>query len=201
MLFLHVLFFVYLCTCVIVVSATTGEGIDPALFKLGGFLFSNVPNSRTADFLPIKKFTDNVSMKVVFVGPEKFGTKTTFINRYISGSFTEPAQKRSAIATEMKKLRVNGAIVNVNLTDAPGNEKSFSPYLKTAHAAVVGYDITSNDSFSSCCKMCDYIRTKFPNVIIMVVGGMSDRASSRCVPSDEAKASSKAAGAKLFFEG
>ena len=155
----------------------------------------------TAASLPIKKFTDNVSMKVVLVGPEKSGTKTTFINRYVSGSFIEPTQKRSSIATEMKKLRVNGVIVNLSLTDAPGNERSFSPYLKTAHAAVVGYDITSNESFSTCCKMCDYIRTKFPNVVIMVVGGMSDRASSRCVPSEEAKASSKAAGAKLFFEG
>ena len=70
----------------IVVSAATGEGVDAALSKLGSLLSSRVYEINTAASLPIKKFTDNMSMKVVFVGPEKSGTKTTFINRYVSQS-------------------------------------------------------------------------------------------------------------------
>ena len=165
---------------------------------------SKLSRSRTADALPIKKFTDNMSMTVVFVGPEKSGTKTSFIARYVSGSFAEsptPQKRSTAIATEKKKLQVNGLTVNLGLIDAPGNEKSFAPYLKTAVAAVVGYDITSKDSFTGCMRLCESIRAKYPSVFVMVVGGMSDKASNRSILLEEAKACSKEAGAKLFFEG
>ena len=181
----------------------TGAEIGVALSKLGISLIRKVFNPPTANVLPIKKFTDNMTMKVVFVGPDRSGTKTSLINRYVSGSFAEAPtpQKRSTVATEIKKIQVNGLTVNLSLTDAPGSERSVAPYLKTAIAAVVGYDITSKDSFSGCMKLCESIRTKYPSVFIMVVGGMSDKASNKSVPSEEAKARSKEAGAKLFFEG
>lgn len=159
-----------------------------------------VKKVKHADMLPIKKFSNNLAMRIVFVGSDKTGTKTSFINRYATGSYTESPQK---FFTEpvIKKIRVNGTIINTSLIDAPGHEKVFTPYLNNSAAAVVGYDITSKQTFENACKICSSIKAKYPQMMIMLVGGMADKEAKRAISSAEASGQAKSFGADLFFEG
>ena len=155
---------------------------------------------RTVDSLPIRRFIGSAAITIVFVGSEKSGTKTSFISKYSAGTFTESPQ-RHIKAPEVKKVQVNGVTVEVNLIDAPGSERYFSSYLKTAAAVVVGYDITSKESFHSIHKICEFIKAKFPHIFMMIVGGMYDKIPNRAVSSEEGRSYSKSVGANLFFEG
>lgn len=153
-------------------------------------------------FLPFRNPLEDVPIKILFTGPEKTGTKTSFITRYVTDSFSETPPKRANVP-EKKVVTVNGVPLEVDLVDAPGVEKSFSASstFKAATAVVVGYEITSRASFEQACATCKLITQKYPHVIPMIVGGMAEKISERKVTVDEAKAQAKASNAKLFFEG
>lgn len=161
---------------------------------------SKIRSINPASLLPIKKFSNNLAMRIVFAGSDKTGTKTSFIGRYMTGSYNESPQK-CFTEPEIKKIRVNGAAINVSLIDAPGHEKAFTPYLSNSAAAVVGYDITSVQTLENACRICSSIKAKYPQMMVMLVGGMADKGDKRAISTEEAKKSAKSIGVDLLFEG
>lgn len=178
----------------------TGENVKGAMYALVNTLLNSAKEPKEV-FLPFRNAVENAPMKILFTGPEKTGTKTSFILRYITGAFNGAPPKRANV-TE-KTVYVNGVPVELDLVDAPGVEKSFSASsnFKNAAAVIVGYDITSRSSFEQACSACKLIAQKYPNVVMMLIGGMAERISERQVSVDEAKAQAKASNIKLFFEG
>lgn len=177
-----------------------GDNVDETMNEVIKHMNVFCSTPKHADSLPIKMFANNLALRIVFVGSDKAGTKTSFINRYTTGSFSEQ-QKKCFTEPEIKKVRVNGATINISLIDAPGNEKAFLPYVSNSAAAVVGYDITNGQSFDNACRICSSLKQKYPQLIIMAVGGMADNDKKRVVAPTYEEKGAKAAGADIFFEG
>lgn len=156
-------------------------------------------NIQYSTYLPIKEYMDELSMRIVFVGAEKSGTKTSFISRYAAGTFSDDSQKDFA-APQKKRLVVNGAVINVELIDVPNPKHMGS--LKYISGVVVGYNSASRQSLEATKAAYGSIREVFPRATVMVVGGMSDKkqASEECVDEDEGRSFAKSIGTDLFFE-
>lgn len=178
----------------------TGQNVDETMNNIAEITKRLSKPIRFSDRLPIKKYANNLSMKVVFIGPDKTGTKTSFIKRFATGTFSESPQKYLT-KPEVKKVKINGAAINISLIDAPGNEKAFASHLKRSSAAVVGYDPTSKQSFDNACKVCSTLKEKNEGLVVMAVGGMADREYGRLISSSDAEKYFKSFGADLYFEG
>lgn len=158
------------------------------------------PNIQYSTYLPIKEYMDDFAMRVVFIGAEKSGTKTSFINRYVTGAFSE-RQERNYDAPQKKKLFLNGATINLELVDMP-NIKHLGG-LKLVSGIVVGYSSASRQSLSSAQGIYNNVKGMFPKAVTMVLGGAADKASStgEGVSAEEGRSFAKSIGANLFFEG
>lgn len=178
----------------------TGQNVDGTMNNIAEITKRFSRLTRFSDKLPIKNFANNLSMKVAFIGSDKTGTKTSFIKRFTTGTFSESPQKYLT-KPEIKKVKVNGAAINISLVDAPGNEKAFASHLKRSSAVVVGYDPTSKQSFDNACKLCSMLKEKNEGLVVMAVGGMADREYGRLISSSEAERHFKTFGADLYFEG
>lgn len=160
-------------------------------------------NIQYATFLPIKNYTDAYAMRIVFVGAEKSGTKTSLISRYMSDTFSE-APPRNLGKPQTKNLLVNGVVINVELTDVSDSRKLSSvPDPKHVSGIVVGYNSTSKASLDGLHKLCGSAKSIFTRATVMVVGGMLDRVANngQCVGHEEGKEFAKSIGTDLFFEG
>lgn len=171
------------------------------MYVLMNILLNRAHEPHSKISFPLEDFTKSTPINIIFSGPKGMGTKTSFINRYVTGTFTENLPKCVNVQ-EIKTLLVNGIYVQFGLVDVHGTKKPFSAltHFKNVCAVVVGYSITSEKSFNKACSICKTIEQKYPRVMIMVVGGMADKESERQVSADEGRARAKASGAKLFFE-
>lgn len=143
-----------------------------------------------------------VSMKIVFIGYQSIGAKTSFIIRYIKSTFNEMTSPTIGAGFFTKKVIVRNRKVKVDIWDTAGNERyiSLTPmYIRGADGVVLGYDITDDYSLRI---LRDFYRCAWgvnPEITFMVIGNKKDLEEQRKVTQEDGLAFANEIGA-LFYE-
>lgn len=113
------------------------------------------------------------------------------IHRFIYETFEDNYQATIGIDFMSQKLHIEDKVIILNLWDTAGQErfKSLIPsYIKDSAVAVVCYDVTSRESFTSVEKWVEDAKAIRENdVLLVLVGNKSDMEQQRQVPHEEAK--------------
>ncbi|KZT54507.1 hypothetical protein CALCODRAFT_416488, partial [Calocera cornea HHB12733] len=105
--------------------------------------------------------------------------KTSLVRRYTSNTFHPPStQSTTGAFFVTKKCTLDGVGVRLQIWDTAGQERfrSMAPmYIRGAHAAVVVYDLTSEQSFEDVRGWIDELKKSTPpSTLVYVVGSKSD---------------------------
>lgn len=104
--------------------------------------------------------------KVVVLGDKGVG-KTSLVLRYMEGYFSDKQQSTVGAFFLTKNVTVQGARMKMQLWDTAGQERfrSMAPmYYRNAHAAVVCYDMTCEDSFVKAQSWVHELRQNVPHL-------------------------------------
>ena len=123
--------------------------------------------------------------KVALIGSKGSGSKTSLI-RKCTGSNGVPAYK---------ELMVRGNKIILELWDSPRNKET------KVDAIMIGYDITSRESYNTALDAWDSLLKRNSNAVKMVIGNKLDLASNREVSACEGDVLADFVGTTLFHEG
>ena len=150
----------------------------------------------------------NYLFKVVLVGDSGVGkscllsrfhlrwSRKTMYYLFIRFAWDQFAvDSKSTIGVEFatRSLEIGNQIVKVQVWDTAGQERYraiTTAYYRDAVGAIVVYDITKEESYSSVARWVRDVRTNTNNrdIAIMLVGNKCDRIRDRAVPLESAKA-------------
>ena len=140
--------------------------------------------------------------KIVFLGNQSVG-KTSIIHRFIYDSFDDTYQATIGIDFMSQKMYVEDKIIILNLWDTAGQErfKSLIPsYIKDSAVAIVCYDVTNRESFTSVEKWIEDARAlRDDDVLLILAGNKSDLNERRQVSFEEGQEYAQRMNL-LFFE-
>jgi len=126
--------------------------------------------------------------KVVVLGNQSAG-KTSLIARYMYDSFEEKYQPTIGMDFQSKVVHLEDRTVKLQLWDTAGQERyrSLIPsYIRDAAAAVVVYDITSQESFQLAEQWYEDVKAeRGDDAVVALVGNKLDLADKRQVSTDE----------------
>ncbi|KAK3815739.1 MAG: small GTPase superfamily, partial [Linnemannia elongata] len=113
--------------------------------------------------------------------------KTSLVVRYVQKTFSANCTSTIGASFMTKKLVVDNCKVRLQIWDTAGQERfrSMAPmYYRGANAAILVYDITSEESFRDMSSWVEELRKNMTeDLIIHVVGNKLDLASSkRAIP-------------------
>merc|ERR1711977_165462 len=146
--------------------------------------FQSLQYSRTLEYIPRNRHPSTVNMaqaggsynnplkkfKLVFLGEQSVG-KTSLITRFMYDSFDT--------------MYLEDRTVRLQLWDTAGQERfrSLIPsYIRDSSVAIIVYDITNRQSFSSVQKWHDDVRAeRGSEVIVVLVGNKTDLKEKRQV--------------------
>lgn len=146
-----------------------------------------------------------LEIKVVLLGDTNTGAKTSFCSRYVNDAFDESAKPTLGPNLISKSISVRGSTVKITVWDIPGQENYLQLaglYFRNANCIVLGYDITSRESFDAI-RQRDYrtmIENYCPNALIMVIGNKYDLESERQVSPEDGRNLAEDCNTSLFFE-
>jgi len=124
----------------------------------------------------------SLSRKVVLLGESSVG-KSSLVMRFVKGSFSEFQESTIGAAFLTQTLVLNEHKVKFEIWDTAGQERyhSLAPmYYRGTHAAVVVYDITSENSFERAkAWVTELMRQAPPCVIVALAGNKVDLEDSR----------------------
>ncbi|KAJ4802521.1 Ras-related protein Rab-5A [Rhynchospora pubera] len=127
--------------------------------------------------------------------------KSSLVLRFVKGQFLEFQESTIGAAFFSQTLALNDATVKFEIWDTAGQERyhSLAPmYYRGAAAAVIVYDITSNDSFERAKKwVVELQKQGNPNMVMAVAGNKADLEDKRNVSADDARAYAEENG--LYF--
>ena len=125
--------------------------------------------------------------KVIVLGNPNVG-KTSLILRWVDGIFNE--NETAAVDTKSKKVKVGSRDVTLSITDTAGQERFrtlTSSYYRNAHAIIVVYDITDEDSFTDVEAWVEEGQKYANDSKMFLVGQKSDLADERKTEESEGK--------------
>ncbi|KAM7538275.1 hypothetical protein Aperf_G00000076701 [Anoplocephala perfoliata] len=134
----------------------------------------------------------NTSYKLVLLGESAVG-KSSIALRFVKSQFEEFQEATVGAAYLTQSIVVGDPPVTVKfeIWDTAGQERyhSLAPmYYRGAHAAIVVYDITSQDTFTRATSWVNELREKAPGVkVIALAGNKSDRHLERAVAEHDAQ--------------
>jgi small GTP-binding protein len=140
------------------------------------------PNNLTYK-MSIEKFT----YKVVILGDSSVG-KSSIINRYINKVFSEYGEPTIGAAFFTSITNIDNKEIKLEIWDTAGQEryKSLAPmYYRGSNAALVVYDITDKQSFTSALKWIDELKMITVDCLIYLIGNKSDLEDKRKVNSND----------------
>lgn len=111
--------------------------------------------------------------KLVLLGEAAVG-KSSLVLRFVKGHFTEYQESTIGAAFMTQTLALDDATVKFEIWDTAGQERyhSLAPmYYRGAQAAVVVYDVTSNDSFERAQRWISELRDQANKDIIIALAG------------------------------
>ncbi|KAL7310379.1 hypothetical protein PS15m_009890 [Mucor circinelloides] len=128
---------------------------------------------------------NTLEAKVVILGSSAVG-KTSVALRYIKNTFSPNGTSTIGASFLTKKLIVDETVVKLQIWDTGGQERfrAMAPmYYRGASAAILVYDITSEESFTEMTSwMEELTKNMSEDLIIHVVGNKIDLESDRKVP-------------------
>ncbi len=93
---------------------------------------------------------ENNIYKIVFLGESGVGAKTSLINQLVNKKFDENVESTTASCYSYLYIETDLGIINLDLWDTPGQElyrEIAKNFILNCHCVILGYDITSYDSF------------------------------------------------------
>lgn len=124
------------------------------------------------------------SEKIVLIGAASSG-KTSLVNRFVRNNFSGASEATIGAAFVSKALTVNDTEVKLEIWDTGGTEKykSLAPmYYRDARAAIIVYDVTSQQSFDDASEWLNEFREKGqPSAIIVAAANKVDLVDKRVV--------------------
>ncbi|XP_032893695.1 ras-related protein Rab-19 [Amblyraja radiata] len=127
--------------------------------------------------------------KIVLIGDSNIG-KTCVVHRFKSGVFLEKQQNTIGVDFIVKTMDIEGKKVKVQVWDTAGQERFRTitqSYYRSAHGAMIAYDITKQSSFNSVPHWVNEIqRYGAANVVQLLIGNKADLGERREVPFEEA---------------
>ena len=140
--------------------------------------------------------------KLVLLGDSAVG-KSSLVLRFVRGQFFEYQESTIGAAFLTQTVALNDTTVKFEIWDTAGQERyhSLAPmYYRGAAAAVVVYDLTSQDSFARAQAWLRELQQQDnPNLVMALAGNKADLADQRQVSEAEARAYAEQNGL-LFFE-
>ncbi|KAI8881567.1 ras-related protein rab-22A-like protein [Backusella circina FSU 941] len=128
---------------------------------------------------------NTLEAKVVILGSTGVG-KTSVAVRYVKNTFSPNGTSTIGASFMTKKLSVDSCSVRLQIWDTAGQERfrAMAPmYYRGASAAILVYDITSEESFAEMISWMDELdKNMTADLVIHVVGNKIDLASERKVP-------------------
>lgn len=130
------------------------------------------------------------SEKVVLIGAPSSG-KSSLENRFINNNFVPNQEATIGAAFNSKVLKIDESEIKIDIWDTGGSEKyrSLVPmYFRDAKAAIVVFDITSEQSFTEASDWIAEFRERgMPNSLIFGAANKIDLASDRKIKGDKIK--------------
>ena len=140
--------------------------------------------------------------KLVLLGDSAVG-KSSLVLRFVRGQFFEYQESTIGAAFLTQTVALNDTTVKFEIWDTAGQERyhSLAPmYYRGAAAAIVVYDITSEESFERAkAWVSELQRQGNPNIVIALAGNKTDLSIKRKVQAEDAEAYTKEAGI-MFME-
>ncbi|RKP15368.1 P-loop containing nucleoside triphosphate hydrolase protein, partial [Piptocephalis cylindrospora] len=127
----------------------------------------------------------HLEAKVVVLGSQGVG-KTSLVVRYIQKAFSSHSSSTIGASFMTKKITVDNTKVRLQIWDTAGQERfrSMAPiYYRGANAAIIVYDITSEESFQEMHLWIEELqRNMSEDLVLAVVGSKLDLApNSRAI--------------------
>lgn len=141
--------------------------------------------------------------KLVMLGSTEAG-KSSIVNRLIRDIFTQNMASTIGTVFFSKTLQVNDTLVRLQIWDTSGSERyrALAPmYFREADAAIIVYDITSNQSFQEVEAWYKTLRDQGPdNIIIALAGNKNDLKNKRAVDINNGRACAEKHSIPIFME-
>eukprot|EP01100_Stratorugosa_tubuloviscum_P013555 TRINITY_DN6851_c0_g1_i1.p1 TRINITY_DN6851_c0_g1~~TRINITY_DN6851_c0_g1_i1.p1 ORF type:complete len:201 (+),score=106.55 TRINITY_DN6851_c0_g1_i1:26-628(+) len=114
--------------------------------------------------------------KLVLLGEADVG-KSSLVLRFVKDRFNERHETTIGAAFLAKRVQIGPTLIKFEIWDTAGAERyhSLAPmYYRDAHAAIVVFDITTQDSYSKSKKWISELRKVNENIVIAFVGNKID---------------------------
>ncbi|ESO06239.1 hypothetical protein HELRODRAFT_155684 [Helobdella robusta] len=122
--------------------------------------------------------------KLVLLGESAVG-KSSLVLRFVKGQFHEYQESTIGAAFLTQTIVLDDTTVKFEIWDTAGQERyhSLAPmYYRGAQAAIIVYDITSQDTFLRATNWVKELqRQASPNIVMALAGNKSDLANKRMV--------------------
>ena len=142
-----------------------------------------------------------IHAKIVFVGAAYAG-KTSILNRYIRGQFTNNLPTSTQPACFRKSYESKGITVNLELWDTAGQERyhSLAPlFYRDSQIGVVVFDMTDTESFNAAKEWCqELVQARGNEIQLFIVANKLDLALERTVQFKEIVTWAESVKAKVY---
>jgi len=126
----------------------------------------------------------NQSKKVALVGSFGVG-KTSLFRRFIDNAFSEEYLSTLGVQIQKKVIPMpDGTQLSLILWDTEGVDeisKGRSSYLLGSHVFVYVFDLSRVETYNNINTQLDFLKAKYPNVLIKVVGNKLDAVNQKTV--------------------
>jgi len=134
----------------------------------------------------------SATFKLCIIGNGGVG-KTTLINRYISGRFSESTKMTIGVDITSKNFEIDGVNIRLQLWDFGGEERFrfFLPaYARGSSGGLFLYDITRYNSIMNLSEWLNVfdggVQGKQDDIPILMVGTKLDLEQNRCISKEDA---------------
>jgi small GTP-binding protein len=160
-----------------------------------------VPPKQDLSILSVlSKLEHNFEWKLILAGDGYVG-KSQLLNRFANGAFTDRGMSTIGVDFKSRTLEIDGNACKLQVWDTVADRfhAIVSSYLRSAHACMVCFDITSDNSFKNIPTHIRLIHQHSrENVIILLVGLKSDLGERREVSYSQGRAIADELGVAYF---
>ena len=132
--------------------------------------------------------SNELSFKLIFIGDSNVG-KTTLINKYVNGTFSEEIPPTIGLESKTKTIDIRGLKAKLQIWDTAGQEKFNSlskQYFQNSDGILLVFDVTNKDSFNNIKKWYDdVISYSGDKAKKLLIGNKNDMKDSVKVTKDE----------------
>lgn len=117
-----------------------------------------------------------VSKKVILAGPMSVG-KTSLVNYFVYRKFSDQYLSTIGVRIDKKSLRVGNYSLDLILWDLAGETNQVNTplsYFLGAGGVLYIVDMNNPTTFLNVAEEVDYIKSKLPNVPVLLIGNKTD---------------------------